>query len=103
MDDLAFSASVLERLPLADGVWRVLHFVMADSWLSDVWQRERGRCYEKDLKFSTLAHLVADALWEHDGSGRQAFERRRKPGRCRSRSARLTTSSATCPFPSARR
>jgi hypothetical protein len=75
MDDLAFSASVLERLPLADGVWRVLHFVMADSWLSDVWQRERGRCYEKDLKFSTLAHLVADALLEHDGSGRQAFER----------------------------
>jgi hypothetical protein len=75
MDDLAFSASVLERLPLADGVWRVLHFIMADCWLNDVWQRERGCCYEKTLKFSTLAHLVADALLEHDGSGRQAFER----------------------------
>jgi hypothetical protein len=75
MDDQAFSASVLERLPLADGVWRVLHFTMADSWLNDVWQRERGRCYEKTLQFSTLAHLVTDALLEHDGSGRQAFER----------------------------
>jgi hypothetical protein len=75
MDDLAFSASVLERLPLADGVWRVLHFIMADSWLNDLWQRERGRCYEKTLQFSTLARLVADALLEHDGSGRQAFER----------------------------
>ncbi len=75
MDDLAFSASVLERLPLADGVWRVLHFIMADCWLDDVWQRERGRCYEKTLKFSTLAHLVTDALLEHDGSGHQAFER----------------------------
>jgi hypothetical protein len=75
MDDLAFSASVLERLPLADGVWRVLHFIMADCWLNDVWQRERGRCYEQTLKFSTLARLVADALLEHDGSGRQAFER----------------------------
>jgi len=75
MDDLAFSASVLERLPLADGVWRVLHFIMADCWLDDIWQRERGRCYEKTLKFSTLAHLVTDALLEHDGSGHQAFER----------------------------
>ncbi len=75
MDDLAFSTSVLERLPLADGVWRVLHYIMADWWLDDVWQRNRGRCYEQTLKFSTLAHLITDALLEHDGSGHQAFER----------------------------
>jgi Transposase DDE domain len=75
MEDLAFSASVLERLPLADGVWRVLHYTMADSWLDDLWQRKRGRCYEQTLKFSAVARLVADALLEHDGSGRQAFER----------------------------
>ena len=48
MDDPAFSASVLERLPLADGVWRVLHYLMDDPWLDDVWQRNRGRCYEQD-------------------------------------------------------
>jgi Transposase DDE domain len=48
---------------------------MADSWLDDLWQRHRGRCYEQTLKFSTVARLVADALLEHDGSGRQAFER----------------------------
>jgi hypothetical protein len=75
MDGLAFSASVLERLPLADGVWRVLHYVMGDSWLNDLWERNRGRCYERTLEFGTLARLVADALAEHDGSGRQAFER----------------------------
>jgi Transposase DDE domain len=75
MDDMAFSASVLERLPLADGVWRMLRYTMADSWLDDLWQRNRGRCYEQTLKFSTLARLVADALVEHQGSGRQAFER----------------------------
>jgi hypothetical protein len=75
MDDLAFSTSVLERLPLADGVWRVLHYVMDDSWLDDVWKRNRGRCYERTLKFCTLARLIADALLEHDGSGRQSFER----------------------------
>ena len=75
MDDIAFSTAVLLRLPLADAVWRLLHFSMADDWLEDLWQRNRGRCYDRVLKFSTLAHLIADALLEHGGSGRQSFER----------------------------
>jgi hypothetical protein len=75
MDDDVFSALVLEKLALADSVWRLLHFTMDDPWLDDVWARNRGRCYEQDLKFSTLAHLIADALLQHGGSGKQAFER----------------------------
>jgi hypothetical protein len=70
-----FSAAVLEKLPLADSVWRLLHFTLDDAWLEALWARHRGRCYERDLKFSTLAHLIADALLEHGGSGHQAFER----------------------------
>jgi hypothetical protein len=69
MDDDVFSAAVLEKLPLADSVWRLLHFSMDDPWLEDLWARHRGRCYERDLKFSTLAHLIAEALLEHGGSG----------------------------------
>jgi Transposase DDE domain len=75
MDDKAFSTEVFARLPLAEAVWRLLHFTMADDWLDDLWQRNRGRCYDRILSFSTLAHLVADALLEHRGSGRQSFER----------------------------
>ena len=75
MDDEIFTAAVMSKLPLADAVWRVLHCTLADSWLEDLWNRKRGRCYKKVLKFSTLAHLVADALTQHSGSGRQAFER----------------------------
>src|SRR3954454_19206024 len=75
MDGDLFSAAVLEKLPLADAVWRILDFTMDDSWLEDLWARQRGRCYERDLKFSTLAHLIAEALLEHGGSGNQAFER----------------------------
>ncbi|HEY9857669.1 MAG TPA: hypothetical protein V6D05_18125, partial [Stenomitos sp.] len=75
MDDDVFSAAGLEKLPLADSVWRLLHFTLDDPWLDDLWTRHRGRCYEQDLKFSTLAHLIADALLEHGGSGNQAFER----------------------------
>jgi hypothetical protein len=77
MDDDVFSAVVLGKLPLADSVWRLLHFAIDDPWLDDLWTRHRGRCYERDLKFSTLAHLIADALLEHGGSGHQAFERAR--------------------------
>src|SRR5260370_36494064 len=80
MDDIAFSTEALARLPLADAVWRLLHFTMADDWLDDVWERERGRCYEKILDFPSLAHLVVDALLEHDGSGCQGFERGREDG-----------------------
>jgi hypothetical protein len=75
MDDDVFSAAVLEKLPLANSVWRLLQFTMADDWLDDLWVRNRGRCYEQDLKFSTLAHLISDALLQHGGSGHQAFER----------------------------
>jgi Transposase DDE domain len=75
MDDENFSATVLSKLPLADGVWRILRFTLADSWLEGLWNRERGRCYEKVLEFSTLARLVGEALTQHGGSGRQAFER----------------------------
>jgi hypothetical protein len=75
MDDRVFSAAVLEKLPLADAVWRLLHCTMADDWLDDLWARKRGRCYEQTLKFSTLAHLMSDALLQHQGSGLQAFER----------------------------
>jgi Transposase DDE domain len=56
-------------------VWRLLHFAMDDAWLEDLWARNRGRCYENELKFSTLARLIANALLEHGGSGSQAFER----------------------------
>jgi hypothetical protein len=81
MDDRRFSAAVLTKLPLAQAVWRMLHFTMDDAWLQDLWARHRGRCYENLLKFSTLAHLIEDALLEHGGSGHQAFERAQEADR----------------------
>jgi Transposase DDE domain len=80
MDDAVFSAAVMTKLPLADSVWRLLHSTMDDGWLEDLWMRNRERCYEKELKFSTLAHLITDALLEHEGSGLQAFERAEEAG-----------------------
>ena len=80
LNDTPFAAEVLSRLPLADSVWRLLHYAMADSWLDDLWRRNRGPCFEKQLKFRTLAHLITDALIEHEGSGYQAFTRAQEQG-----------------------
>src|SRR3954453_1076944 len=80
MDDAVLSAAVMTKLPLADSVWRLLQYTMDDGWLEDLWSRNRGRCYENELKFSTLAHLITDALLEHEGSGLQAFERAEEAG-----------------------
>src|SRR5262249_25855967 len=78
MDDHVFSLGVLTRLPLADAVWRLLRFTMDDAWLKDLWDQNRGRCYEDLLTFSTLAHLIETALLQHQGSGNQAFQRARE-------------------------
>ena len=80
LDDTPFAAEVLSRLPLADSVWRLLRYAMADSWLDGLWARNRGPCFEKQLKFRTLAHLITDALIEHEGSGYQAFTRAQEQG-----------------------
>jgi hypothetical protein len=73
MDDLA--RAVLARLPLAEAVLLVWSWIAEESFLQDLFQRHRGRCYEKLLAFPILVHLIADALLEHGGSARQAFER----------------------------
>jgi Transposase DDE domain len=80
MDDALFSAMALQKLTLADAVWRTLHFTFDDVWLDDLWERFRGRCYEKSLSFKTLTGLIADALLKYDGSGRRAFEHAREGG-----------------------
>ncbi len=38
LDDTRFAVEVLSRLPLADSVWRLLHYAMEDSWLDHLWR-----------------------------------------------------------------
>jgi hypothetical protein len=73
MDD--FHTELLSRLPLAEAVLVILSHAAQPAFLDDLYQRFRGRTYQKILSFSVLVQLIADALVQHQGSGKQSFAR----------------------------
>ena len=56
-----FEREVLQRLLLADAVLSLWAFVMDPTFLDGVFQRHRGRSFEKELKFPVFVELIADA------------------------------------------
>src|SRR5258705_10852286 len=75
-----FAREILSRLPLAEAVLSLWRWV-ADPlfWLS-VFARHRRQGYEKEISFGILVQLIADALLEHQGSGKKSFARGREQG-----------------------
>ena len=75
-----FAREVLSRLPLAEAVLSLWRWVADPLFLLSVFTRHSGRGYEKEISFGVLVQLIADALLEHQGSGRKSFERGRDQG-----------------------
>ncbi len=73
-----FTHEVLARLPLAEAVLMVLSHALEPAFLQSFFAEHRGRSYEKTLTFSGLVGLMADALLEHQGSGRKSFRAARE-------------------------
>ena len=71
----AFSAEVLERLPLAEAVLRCWQWALDADSLHHIYDRFRGRSYEGVLTFETIVAVTSSALIEHGGSGHQALIR----------------------------
>lgn len=71
---------VSRRLPLADATLRLLDYATENSFLADVFERHRGRCFERALPFDVFVHLMADALLGHRGSAHQAFRHAQEEG-----------------------
>jgi hypothetical protein len=69
----SIDVEIANRLPLAHSTLRLLHFVTEDGFLADVFQRYRGRCFERDLPFPVFLHLMADAILGHRGSPHKSF------------------------------
>jgi hypothetical protein len=72
---VTFAHDVLQRLPLAEAVLRLCQAITEPHALDSLFDQHRGRCYTRDLTFSTLVPLIADALLQHHGSARQSFQR----------------------------
>jgi len=68
-----FQRELLRRLPLAQGVLRVVGYALDSGTLASLFAAHRGRCYEDILTFDRLVALVMDALTVYRGSGNQAF------------------------------
>lgn len=75
-----FAREILSRLPLAEAVLSLWRWVADPLFLLSVFARHRGQGYEKEISFEVLVQLIADALLEHQGSGKKSFERGREQG-----------------------
>jgi hypothetical protein len=74
MSSDAFCSEAVLRVRLAEATLQSLAFVTDHEFLTDVYERYRGRSFEVDLSFSCMLHLVSDALLRHRGSLLPALE-----------------------------
>ena len=74
-NQIQFACDALDRLPLAESVLLLWQQLADPKFLQDLFDRQRGRGYDKILSFPSLVQLIADALLQHDGSARASFER----------------------------
>jgi len=77
----AVTREMVRRAPLAESAFWLLRVACDPERLWSIWERFRGRCDERVLSFSTMVHLVSEALLHHRGSGRRAVETRRAEDR----------------------
>jgi hypothetical protein len=75
-----FARGVVNRLPLAESVTSLFNWICQDDFLDKVFQKHRGRSYERQISFSQMVRHVADALMQHQASGHQGFQRAKKEG-----------------------
>jgi Transposase DDE domain len=68
-----FDREVLSRLPLAEATLLLWQFVCDETSLHELYDRHRGRTYQKKIPFPLIAQLVRDALLEPDGSAHKSF------------------------------
>lgn len=74
------TCDALTRLPLADAVLTLWRWAADSDSLNQLFDDNRGRCYEKITSFSSLVYLVRDALLEYGGSGLKAFDEAKERG-----------------------
>jgi hypothetical protein len=74
-----FELQVIQQLPLAEAVYRVLAFVLDSAFLQQIFAAHRGSSYTQVISFDVLTHLVSDALFANK-SGLSVFQKGRDDG-----------------------
>ena len=78
--DAAGMQALWAKMPLAEAVVQVFQFGGTEAPLQAIFEKHRGRCYDKLIRFPDLVTLIGEALLEHGGSGNQSFSRARETG-----------------------
>jgi hypothetical protein len=74
-----FELAVIQRLPLAEAVYRVLAFGLDTASLEQIFAAHHDNSYTKVISFDVLTHLVSDALFAGK-SGLPVFQKGRDDG-----------------------
>jgi hypothetical protein len=80
VDAQQYNRETLSRLPLAEAALLLLDQALPPEACLDLFDRLKGRCYQRQLPFDTFVGLIRDALVRHRGSARPAFAAARQRG-----------------------
>ena len=69
-----FAKEVCKRLPLGEAALRLFDFISGAGFLTEVFERYRGRSYESVIGFPLFVQMITDALLQHGGSGHRSFQ-----------------------------
>jgi Transposase DDE domain len=76
----ARARELIGALPLAEATCCLLREIMDEERLNDLFDKHRGRGYEKMITFPEMVRMIGDALLQEGGSGYRAFSRAKEDG-----------------------
>src|SRR5271156_418487 len=68
-----FTSELMRRSPLAGCVLELSDHLFDGPFLQDVYDSNRGRCYQDVLSFEDVLAMMRDALTRHGGSAHALF------------------------------
>lgn len=78
--DAASVQEVISALPLAEATCCLLREIMDDQRLTELFNKHRGRSYEKVITFPVMVRMLGDALLQEGGTAHRAFGRAQEEG-----------------------
>lgn len=78
--DAASVQKVISALPLAEAAFSLLSEVTDEQRLMELFNKHRGRSYERVITFPVMVRLIGDALLQEGGSAHRAFGRAQEEG-----------------------